>query len=89
MLTRRNFVHTLGLGAAAYIGARGRENAIWSAIEPPLEALERGVICLSSNENPLGPGAAVLDAIKAAFGPTGATPGRVVRGPGWTGYSST
>jgi len=76
MLTRRSFVHTLGLGAAAYIGARGRENAIWSAIEQPLEALEKGVICLSSNENPLGPGPAVLDAIKAGFGPTGATPGR-------------
>jgi histidinol-phosphate aminotransferase len=76
MLTRRRFVHTVGLGAAAYIGARGRENAIWSALETPLEAVERGVICLSSNENPLGPGPAVLDAIKAAFGPTGATPGR-------------
>jgi histidinol-phosphate aminotransferase len=76
MLTRRSFVHTVGLGAAAYIGARGRENAIWSAFEQPLEALERGVICLSSNENPLGPGPAVLDAIKAAFGPGGATPGR-------------
>ena len=76
MLTRRRFVHTLGLGAAAYIGARGREHAIWSALETPLEAVERGVICLSSNENPLGPGPAVLDAIKAAFGPSGATPGR-------------
>ena len=76
MLTRRRFVHTVGLGAAAYIGARGRENAIWSALETPLEAVERGVICLSSNENPLGPGPAVLDAIKAAFGPSGATPGR-------------
>jgi histidinol-phosphate aminotransferase len=76
MLTRRSFVHSLGLGAAAYIGARGRENAIWSALETPLEALERGVICLSSNENPLGPGSAVLEAIKAAFGPAGATPGR-------------
>ena len=76
MLTRRSFVHTLGLGAAAYIGARGRENALWSAFETPLEAVERGIICLSSNENPLGPGPAVLDAIKAAFGPSGATPGR-------------
>lgn len=76
MLTRRRFVHTLGLGAAACVGARGRENAIWSALETPLEAVERGVICLSSNENPLGPGPAVLDAIKAAFGPAGATPGR-------------
>ena len=36
----------------------------------------RGVICLSSNENPVGPGKTVLDAVKAAFGPNGATPGR-------------
>ena len=76
MLTRRSFVHTLGLGAAAYVGARGRENAIWSALEQPLEAIEKGVICLSSNENPLGPGQAVLDAITAAFGPAGAATGR-------------
>src|SRR5215213_8764575 len=76
MLTRRSFVHTLGIGAAAYIGARGRENAVWSAFEPSLGAIERGVICLSSNENPLGPGPAVLDAVKTAFGPAGATPGR-------------
>src|SRR5688500_13861340 len=76
MLTRRTFVHTVGIGAAAYIGARGRENSIWSAIEPTLEAVAPGVICLSSNENPLGPGPAVLDAVKAAFGPAGATPGR-------------
>jgi histidinol-phosphate aminotransferase len=76
MLTRRTFVQTVGIGAAAYIGARGRENSIWSAIEPTLEAVAPGVICLSSNENPLGPGPAVLDAVKAAFGPAGATPGR-------------
>jgi histidinol-phosphate aminotransferase len=76
MLTRRSFVQTVGIGAAAYIGARGRENAIWSLLEPTLEAVDPGVICLSSNENPGGPGTAVLDAIKAAFGPTGARPGR-------------
>jgi len=77
MLTRRTFVQTVGVGAAAaYIGARGRENAIWSAFEPTLEAVEPGVICLSSNENPLGPGPQVLDAVKTAFGPTGALPGR-------------
>ena len=33
-------------------------------------------IILSSNENPLGPGQKVLDAVKAAFGPAGAAPGR-------------
>src|SRR5919201_3263298 len=76
MLTRRSFVRTVGLGAAAYIGARGRENSIWSRLEPSLLALEPNTICLASNENPLGPTAAVLDAVKAAFGPTGAKPGR-------------
>ena len=76
MLSRRSFVRTVGIGAAAYIGARGRENSIWSALEPSLLALEPGTICLASNENPLGPGTTVLDAVKAAFGPTGAKPGR-------------
>jgi histidinol-phosphate aminotransferase len=76
MLTRRRFVQTVGIGAAAYIGARGRENAIWSAFDTRVEALEPGVICLASNENPLGPCKAVLDAVKEAFGPTGGTPGR-------------
>jgi histidinol-phosphate aminotransferase len=79
MLTRRSFVQTVGIGgAAAYIGSRGRENAIWSALEPTLEAsmVDPGIICLSSNENPVGPGKTVLDAIKDAFGPTGARPGR-------------
>jgi len=81
MLTRRGFVQTVGIGAAgavtsSFIGARGRENSIWSVFEPTLQAVEPGVICLSSNENPLGPGKTVLDAVKAAFGPTGAKPGR-------------
>lgn len=76
MLTRRRFVQTVGIGAAAFVGSRGRENAIWSAFEAPLEALEPNVICLASNENPLGPGKQVLDAVTAAFGPTGAKPGR-------------
>ena len=76
MFTRRSFVQAVGIGAATYIGARGRENHIWSALEPSLLALERGTICLASNENPLGPSAPVLDAVKSAFGPTGATPGR-------------
>ena len=76
MLTRRTFVQTAGIGAAAWIGARGRENALWQAFEPTLEAIEPGVICLSSNENPQGPGTTVLNAIKAAFGPAGARPGR-------------
>jgi histidinol-phosphate aminotransferase len=80
-LTRRAFVQTVGIGAAgaltgAYIGARGRENGLWSALEPSLHAAEPGTIVLASNENPLGPGKTVLDAVRAAFGPTGAQPGR-------------
>ena len=80
MLTRRKFVETVGIGAAgaltsSWIGARGREGSLWSA---ELEAAQApaSVIPLSSNENPFGPSAAVLDAIKKAFGPNGATPGR-------------
>ena len=77
MLTRRSFVQTVGIGAAAaFVGARGRENSLWSAIETPLFALAPGTICLSSNENPVGPGKEILDVIHQAFGPTGATPGR-------------
>ena len=80
-LSRRNFVRNVGLGAAgalttSFIGARGRENAIWSAIETPLHAVEPGMIVVSSNENPMGPGQKVLDAIRAAFGPDGGRPGR-------------
>jgi histidinol-phosphate aminotransferase len=76
MLTRRTFVQTVGVGAAAWVGARGRENSLWAAFEPTLEAVAPGVICLSSNENPGGPGKTVLDGITAAFGPAGARPGR-------------
>ena len=77
-LSRRSFVRTAGLGAAgaAFITARGRENAIWSALEPTLQAIEPGTIVISSNENPMGPGDKVLDAIRAAFGPDGSRPGR-------------
>jgi histidinol-phosphate aminotransferase len=76
MLTRRTFVQTVGTGVAAYVGARGRENSLWAAFEPALEAVAPGMICLSSNENPQGPGPTVLNGIKAAFGPAGARPGR-------------
>jgi histidinol-phosphate aminotransferase len=80
-LTRRGFVQTVGIGAAgaltsSWIGARGRENALWSVVEPTLHAVEPGVIVLASNENPIGPGAAVLGAVKSAFGDGGRAPGR-------------
>lgn len=80
-LTRRDFVQAAGIGAAGalahtWIGARGRENALWSAVEPTLHAVESGLIVLASNENPLGPGVRVLNAVKAAFGDGGRAPGR-------------
>jgi histidinol-phosphate aminotransferase len=72
-LSRRQFVQTLGVGAAgAWIGARGREASLFS-IEQPLSAAERMII-LSSNENPLGPGPAVLNAVKGSFGMAGRYP---------------
>jgi histidinol-phosphate aminotransferase len=80
-LTRRNFVRTVGVGAAgaltsSFIGARGRENFVWSALEAPVHAVEPGMIVISSNENPMGPGPKVLEAIRAAFGADGSRPGR-------------
>jgi histidinol-phosphate aminotransferase len=80
-LTRRTFVRNVGIGAAgaltsSYIAARGRENFIWQGIEPSLHAVEPGMIVISSNENPMGPGKKVLDAIQAAFGEGGRRPGR-------------
>src|SRR5438132_10509586 len=67
-LTRRSFVRTAGIGAGAALTAnvwgRGRENSVWSAIEPNLQAVERNVICIASNENPVGPGKKVLDTLR-------------------------
>lgn len=79
-LTRRNFVRTVGIGAAgamtsSFISARGREDFIWGLGEP-LHAAQSEVIIISSNENPMGPGDTVLKAIRAAFGASGERPGR-------------
>jgi histidinol-phosphate aminotransferase len=78
-LSRRKFVQTAGIGAGAAltsnIWGRGRENSIWSAIEPDLQAVDRGVICIASNENPVGPGKAVLDTLRSLL-EGGARPGR-------------
>lgn len=80
-LTRRRFVQAAGLGAAGtiasdWIGARGRENALWSLVSPTLHASERDLIVLSSNENPVGPGLRVLNAMRAALGEGGRAAGR-------------
>jgi histidinol-phosphate aminotransferase len=72
-LSRRAFVQTLGAGAAgAWIGSRGREGSIFS-LGQPVSAAERMII-LSSNENPLGPGQAVLNAVKGSYGQAGRYP---------------
>lgn len=81
VLSRRSFVRTAGLGAAgamtsSFIAARGREHLVWSGLEQPLHAAQSDVIIISSNENPMGPGPKVLDAIRAAFGADGSRPGR-------------
>jgi histidinol-phosphate aminotransferase len=83
-LTRRRFVTSVGIGAAgavagSWISARGREDSVFSLFEGAHAQTPAGAappIILSSNENPLGPGKTVLDAIKGAFGPAGAAPGR-------------
>jgi histidinol-phosphate aminotransferase len=81
--SRRAFVKTLGAGAAgaftsAMIGARGREGfaALWRGLDEPVLAAETSDIILSSNENPLGPGERVLDAVRRAVGPRGAETAR-------------
>ena len=77
MLSRRGFVQTMSVGAAAaWIGARGREHGIWSAFEPSLQAVEPGTIVLASNENPIGPGKSVMKAVRSAFGDGNRAPGR-------------
>ena len=78
-LTRRSFVQTVGIGAGAALTSsvwgRGRENSVWSALSPDLQAVERGVICIASNENPVGPGKKVLDTVRALL-EGGTRPGR-------------
>ncbi len=72
-LSRRRFVQTLGAGAAgAWIGARGREGSLFSAAQPVSAA--EPMIILSSNENPFGPGEAVLNAVKGSYGAAGRYP---------------
>jgi histidinol-phosphate aminotransferase len=75
-LSRRRFVQTMGAGAAGlWVAGRGREAALFDLGFEPLLAQARtpadGPMILASNENPLGPGRAVLDAVRAGFGEIG------------------
>src|SRR5215471_9407317 len=78
-LSRRQFVQTAtiagGAALTANVWGRGRENSIWSAFEPELQAVEKGMICIGSNENPVGPGPKVLGTLKSLL-EGGAKPGR-------------
>jgi histidinol-phosphate aminotransferase len=77
-LSRRDFVKTVGVGAAGayaatFISTRKQE-AIAFAAQTGMPVDE--VINLANNENPVGPGQPVLQAIDKAIGPDGAAPGR-------------
>jgi histidinol-phosphate aminotransferase len=70
-LSRRAFVRTLGIGTAgaltsSWIGARGREGFVWGAEGLPVAGADE--INLANNENPVGPGKVVLEAIRKAMG---------------------
>jgi histidinol-phosphate aminotransferase len=84
-LSRRQFVQTAAVGAGAALTSnvwgRGRENSVWSAFEAELQAVEKGMICIASNENPVGPGKKVLDSLRALL-EGGARPGRYSNGTG-------
>ena len=70
-LSRRSFVHTVGAGAAGlWIGARGREGAIFGSETLWAQGAVPSVI-LSSNENPLGCHPEVLSAVRGSFGEAG------------------
>ena len=68
--TRRAFVKAAGLGGAGVLAARRQAWAALPGTVPPPRPL-----LLHNNENPLGPGPAVLDAVRTALG-TGGRAGR-------------
>ena len=76
--SRRDFVTTFGIGTAgAYIASlvsTKHQESLAFAAKIGLSVEE--VINIANNENPLGPGKAVLDAIDKALGTHGEKPGR-------------
>src|SRR3954454_8316194 len=77
-VSRRGFLQGLGVGrtshASAFIAARGHEEAVAEAMQQQgrTGGMQRtppppGAIRISSNENPLGPGKAAIDAILGRF----------------------
>ena len=67
--TRRAFVKAVGIGGASVLAAR---RDAWAGLsQVPGSARPPRPLLLHNNENPLGPGPAVLDAVRAALGPGG------------------
>ncbi|MFN8063069.1 MAG: aminotransferase class I/II-fold pyridoxal phosphate-dependent enzyme [Vicinamibacterales bacterium] len=79
-LSRRAFVKSAAGAAAtgAFIAGRGHEAlaGLLARGETPVYAAEPGMVIISSNENPMGPGKAVMDAVRAGMGATAAPNGR-------------
>jgi histidinol-phosphate aminotransferase len=75
-VSRRSFLGALKPGTAALspvlVAARGREAATAGAMNPPPDTASP--ILLDSNENPLGPGPAAMDALTRAFVDAGRYP---------------
>jgi histidinol-phosphate aminotransferase len=78
LLSRRRLFEDLGILApvrsGAWIAARGREHDVATGAGHLAEPAPSGAIRLNSNENPVGPSAAVLDAIVAALPEAGRYP---------------
>ena len=72
--TRRAFVKTLGVGGAGVLAAR---RDAWAGLADVAGAAPPRPLLLHNNENPLGPGQAALDALRATLG-EGAPAGRYV-----------
>ena len=67
--TRRAFVKTVGVGGAALLAPRRRAWAELFAVQAP--ARPPRPLLLHNNENPMGPGEAVLESVRAALGQGG------------------
>jgi histidinol-phosphate/aromatic aminotransferase/cobyric acid decarboxylase-like protein len=82
-LSRRRLFEDLGFvtpaRSGAWIAARGREHAEATGAEHTGSAASDASIRLNSNENPVGPSAAVLDAILASLPAAGRYPDKATR----------
>ena len=67
--TRRTFVKVVGIGGASLLAAR--RDAWAELVQAPGSSRPPRPLLLHNNENPLGPGQAVLDAVRGALGQGG------------------